>query len=189
MNAIRRRNLLNIYAALMEEIKARISWIDGAIDQATKWPDPAAFHEFGYLQLRMICETIALACLVAHGDLDIVKAFQKEYAADRIIRRLDKLHPNFYPHPRTTTILDSGQYQLNIVEEGDFLKKKELIELYAKCGLVLHRGSLKTLNVGRRQVKPGFSDIKGTLKKFEELLSCHAMFLFAVSSPKCNGAA
>jgi hypothetical protein len=107
MDVPRRRRLLNVYAALMEEIKERVAWIDWAIDKVSDWPSPEAVHEFCYLQLRMICESIALACLIAQGHVGIVKKLRKEYAADRIIKELEKLHPDFFPRPARTTEGDS----------------------------------------------------------------------------------
>jgi hypothetical protein len=69
---------------------------------------PAAIvREVRFLQLRMLCELIALACLMAHGDIPAVQAskkLSKEYSADKIIGQLDALHPNFYPYPVLVTV-------------------------------------------------------------------------------------
>jgi hypothetical protein len=43
---------------------------------------------------------IALGCLTAHGDLQTGK-LKDEYKADKIIKRLQQLHPDFYPHAAT----------------------------------------------------------------------------------------
>jgi hypothetical protein len=172
MDAALRREVLNIYAALMEEIKERVARIDWAIDKASDWPSPEAVHEFCYLQLRMICESIALACLLAQGHIGMMKKLKAEYSADRIIKHLETLHPHFFPRPVRTK--EDG---IEIVQNGSFITKKGLITLYARCGSVLHRGSIKTINPKHRQAKVNFSDLKGILKTLEELLSCHAMFL------------
>lgn len=60
-----------------------------------------AVRDFGFLQLRMICEDIALGCLVAHGDITESnrRKFAREHSADRIMSMLHDLHPNFYPQP------------------------------------------------------------------------------------------
>jgi hypothetical protein len=87
-----------------------------------------------------------LACLIAQGHVGIIKKLKKEYAADRIIKELGKLHPHFFPRPAGTAEGDSERYHLEIIEDGPFLKKKELIDLYGRCGSVLHRGSIKTIN-------------------------------------------
>jgi hypothetical protein len=50
-------------------------------------------REYGFLQLRMLCELIALGCLVAHGDIEETKApvLQNEYKAGVIVKRLERL--------------------------------------------------------------------------------------------------
>jgi hypothetical protein len=57
--------------------------------------------EFCFLQFRMICEGIALGCLLAHGDMPGTQAsrLQREFSAERIMRLLQTLHPKFYPAP------------------------------------------------------------------------------------------
>lgn len=52
----------------MEEAKARIDAITRTTEGKTGLDDIFA-DEFCTLQLRMLCEVIALACLVAHGDI------------------------------------------------------------------------------------------------------------------------
>ena len=44
---------------------------------------------------------IALACLVAHGDVSGAQsaAMRKHYEADWIMDALERLHPEFYPEP------------------------------------------------------------------------------------------
>ena len=63
----------NLYAGLLEEAKGRIFSIDSVIGGRAGIPDPLA-REYGYLQLRMLCEVIALCCLAAHGDLSAAQA-------------------------------------------------------------------------------------------------------------------
>ncbi|MGA7124937.1 MAG: hypothetical protein WBZ19_01415, partial [Chthoniobacterales bacterium] len=87
-----------LYANLLEEAKIRIASIEAVISGRAGLPAPLV-REYSYLQLRILCELIALGCLTAHGDIKATQApkLQKEYAADVIIKRLENLHPNFYP--------------------------------------------------------------------------------------------
>src|SRR5262249_15778508 len=62
---------LELYVALMTEVKIRIQAIDlaaGPVQAMRSFPG-ALIQEFCFLQLRMTCELISLACLVAHGDI------------------------------------------------------------------------------------------------------------------------
>ncbi len=108
------------------------------------WPA----HELCYLQLRMICELIALGCLAAHGELlrNNRRRLLREYNADRIVRKLSKLHASFYPRP-SRQVLDERTGRPISVEpiENDYLHKKDLLALYRESSDNLHRGSLKKL--------------------------------------------
>lgn len=56
-----------LYANIMQEIKIRIAAVDA--ETMNQLPVvPPLVKEFCYLQFRMICEPIAVGCLVAHGD-------------------------------------------------------------------------------------------------------------------------
>ena len=91
---------INLYCNLMEEIKRRIEVIVSVERQTIAVPVIVAL-ELCYLQLRLICETIALGCLVAHGDVTGTQSgkMKKAYEADWILNNLERLHPKFYPIP------------------------------------------------------------------------------------------
>jgi hypothetical protein len=120
---------MEFYCALMQEIKIR----DQGISELSAANTPAQIaYESAYLQLRMICELIALACLIIHGDIPATTRKMKEtWEADKILKRLTEIHPNFYPHPVNAAPGDKFTIQ-NITSEC--LSKSELISLYGKCG-------------------------------------------------------
>src|SRR5216683_4237681 len=92
-----------LYAGLMEEAKARIALVVALIDgKVTTEGTPLSapiLREFGFLQLRLLCEVVALGCLIAHGDIKATQTsrVRKMWEADRIIAKLEDLHPDFYP--------------------------------------------------------------------------------------------
>jgi hypothetical protein len=194
MDALRRRRILDVYAALMEEIKARMSWIESAVAASANWPSPQATYEFGYLQLRLICETLALGCLVVHGEGGLRKKLKSEYAADKIIDRVEKLHPDFYPRPSIVSLHESGRYDVHI-KDSEFFTKNDLVKLYWKCGGILHRGNLKGL-MSRGAPEDGFPQIRDSLEKLKSLLHCHTIFFLDNKTmvvchfrhPEANGA-
>jgi hypothetical protein len=140
------RALRTIYCNLMDEIRHRIEIISKTLDgnyQIPVWP---AF-ELCYLQLRMICELIALGALAVHGDIPAArtKRMRGQIKADWIINALEKLHPPFYPTPGRQIIHpDGGRQFIPIV--GDYLTKPKFLKLYRQCGEVLHRGSFKNMH-------------------------------------------
>src|SRR5262245_52485138 len=121
----------------MLEAKHRLLAMDTVLSGRTGIPN-GAISEFGFLQLRMLCELIALGCLTAHGDLQTGK-LKEAYEADRIIRRLQRLHSELYPLGARRT----GD-QIKLRRDG-FLTKEELPKLYWRCGDLLHRGSYEDL--------------------------------------------
>ncbi len=134
------RAALNDYSMLMEEAKYRLLAMDIVLGGGTGLPK-GAIREFCFLELRMLCELIALGCLTAHGDLKTSK-LKQVYEADRIIRRLQKLHPDFFSVGATPG--KAGP----VLRKDGFLTKKDLVKLYWRCGDALHRGSFQALYHG-----------------------------------------
>lgn len=95
-----------------------------------------------YLQLRMLCETIALGCLVAHGDIKHRDTL-KSWKIPKIIRKLEELNADFYPRGVRFRKTSDGTH----IDEYDVpqLSKTELIKLWDRSGSFLHRGSAKNL--------------------------------------------
>ena len=162
----------NLYQDLMVELKARAESINAVTGLSATIPAPL-LREYGYLQLRMMCELIALGCLVAHGDIPAThtKSFQKAYDPADIFRKLEALHPDFYPVPIKPEKTPDGwhfdQY------DKPYLTKSELIRLYGKCGDVLHKGSVRKLLNGKVQPVVNFDDINEWGQKLLNLVSSH----------------
>ena len=127
-----------------------------------------AVREYCFLQLRMLCELIALGCLTAHGDLQTGK-LKDEYKADKILSRLQQLHSDFYPYAATRT-------EAGIELRKDGFTKEELTKLYWKCGDVLHRGTVETL-WSRKSGDADIEEIRTWKQKIEALLSHHTIFM------------
>ena len=68
-------------------------------------------------------------CLVAHGDLNETNKLIKFYQADRIIKELEELHPDFFPVAVIQKVLAPNLFQWPLKESG-FLTKAEFIKLY-----------------------------------------------------------
>lgn len=105
-----REQIGRLYCCVMEEILIRDEILmavlaDGVAETPCMALQPfmqgRVVEEIAYLQLRMICELIALACLVAHGEVSGVQKadLRKEWNADKIIKKVGSLHPGFYPVP------------------------------------------------------------------------------------------
>jgi hypothetical protein len=164
----------NLYASIMEEAKFRALSINTLTNSGLALPVPL-LRETCFLQLRTLCELIGLGCLVAHGDIKETQSvtFQKAYHAGDIVKRLEKLHPNFYPSPRK---FEFSPGHLHLADyDQQFLTKAELVTLYGKCGDALHRGSLRQLLDPKNQPPADFRDIQEWGQKILNLLSSHVI--------------
>ena len=159
----------------MEEVKIRLDALNYALSANVALP-PQIIRECCFLQLRLLCELIALGCLVAHGDIEATTRLRKEYAAGRIIEQLEKLHPEFYPWPLTQHT-SGTKHDLKGVTTG-FLSKPDLLTLYALCGDILHRGTLKKLLSKVTTIPHDHKDIIEWGQKIQNLLAYHGFLLF-----------
>ena len=101
--------------------------------------------EFLYLQLRMICESIALACLIAHHDIRETKSKKlfNNWSARQIIDQMERIHKDFYPRP-VEQILDTDGKVIGVSSIiNGYLTKDRFLSLYDECNAKLHLGSLK----------------------------------------------
>jgi hypothetical protein len=141
---------LNIYANLMDEVRARIAHVNLATSGRAGFATPI-IREFCYLQIRMLCELVALGCLVAHGDIAGLQSHKvgRSYSAQDILARLTDLRPHFYPVAVKQTMLGSTptgnkHHGLEGINPSPF-PKEALLELYGKTHKYLHRGSLRKI--------------------------------------------
>jgi hypothetical protein len=164
---------MDAYRGILMEIKFRVEAIDSVLN--SEFPLRARIaEEFCYLQLRMICELIAIGCLIIHGELSSRKAdLMKLYKADWIIKVLTGMHPKFFPNPleQHDTTDDPPHW---MYKECGFLTKYELIELYNKhAGDRLHRGSARNILKFDRNID--FVNIQKWRDKIVGLLNRHTI--------------
>ncbi len=143
-NTEKKRDLTNLpmmYANCMEEIKKRVSVVDGFLkgEMTARYLQTTA--ECVALQLRKILELIALASMVANQAeyKKYRRNFRRDWNGKRILDILEKANPEFYPAP-TKQILDPHTGKITETRKIDarFLTKKDYVELYDACGSMLH---------------------------------------------------
>lgn len=170
---------MDLYSGIMDEMRMRVEAVEFALSGLLKFY-PVIIREFSYLQLRMVCELIALGCLLAHGDIPATKTLRKAWSTEDIFKTLERLHPDFYPHP-FEQISQQGFEELRQIQSG-FLTKAELLSLTAQCGRVLHRGSVKRLMAGPISAQPDHRDIRDWIRKIRLLLKAHRIALLGGDS-------
>ncbi len=154
----------------MEEIKLRIDYINQAIGGRFAFPHQLT-REFCFLQLRMIFELIAVACLCANSRHINVATLEKQWNANEIIARLSSLNPEFFPKAVLVTRMPHGFDCVDITPEP--MSKKEFLNLYGRCGASLHRGSLRKISSSLPSTPVILADVQDTLSAIVKLLNSH----------------
>jgi hypothetical protein len=165
---------LETYRSLMWEIKFRIEAIDDVLNGKLRIRQKIA-EEFCYLQLRMICEVIAIACLVVHGNLKPRPKLFESYKASWIISELGKLHSKFFPRALGPDGREADGMLKFVEKTGGFLTQDELEKLWERhTGTMLHRGSAKVI-LGKADRPVDFKKIGAWRTKIVALLERHTL--------------
>jgi hypothetical protein len=174
--AMKIHKVLQPYCSLMQDIKTRVAAMLILAQNRTGLPDPAAF-ECEQLQIRMISETLAVACLLVHGDVEGARnaRLSKAYQADKIMNALEKLHPRFYPRPINQILRDGVPVAIEDIKEG-FLTKEEMLKSYREAAGFLHVGSLNEFLANERAISDRQS-VRAWARTLTMLLSHHCIFL------------
>jgi hypothetical protein len=171
------QEFLYIYRRMMEDRRRRLNAIEALVNDETGLEARFA-REASYLHLRMICETIALVCIIAHeGFSDLAAVNLKDaYAADKIINALSKLHDRFYPQPIIVERRAGSRMSIrdNTIEH---LSKEELKAVYHKCGGVLHRGTPMKIRTGEEIEKDWIAYVIKQTQLAVNLLAHHALVM------------
>ena len=163
------------YRDLMIEAKARALSINAIWGDQRGIPSPL-IREYGVLQIRMLCEIIGLACLVAHGDLVAQGPanLRKAYAPGEIFAALEEMHDDFFPVPMEPQQTNDGWHMAEYAG-GSALEKQEVKAVWDQCGGYLHKGNLKRLVRQNDPVQANFADVSEWGQKIMNLLSNHRM--------------
>lgn len=168
--------LRNRYFNIMTEIRQRIDVITGVYKESKRLP-PFASRELVYIQMRMICELIGLACLTAHGNMErvLTKNVYDAYEPGKIFSHLETLHPLFYPIPVEQKLADDGSLEAIIPNRSlPHLKKDEVPKLHAICGQFLHQGSIGKFDANKEW---DYKESAQWVNKIIGLLNRHAIVL------------
>jgi hypothetical protein len=125
----------------------------------------------------MICELVALGCLVAHGDLKQSSGLRGEWSAGEIMKQLEDLHPQFYPYAIIQTKTSTGFHIHK--RDPQPLPKVDFLRLYGRLGDALHRGSLKKLMKPNIPHQTQFPQVITKLQKLVDMFSNHAVVMYS----------
>lgn len=182
----------------MHELAIRVELAANACDGKLNLHLPYA-REYCYLQFRRICELMALGCLVLHEDIPLTHttAAKREWNAERIMKLLNKAHPHSFPQCVTTTTVD-GMHHFDANSKPNALSYPEFRTLYNKCGEILHRGTIKSIEIEGPIDHSEYEQVIAWHRKIVDLMNQHiiaqrsgnAMYLISLKSenglPACS---
>lgn len=168
-----------LYSGFMNEIQLRMVALRANLERLRsdlQNPWAFAYGEFCFLQIRLICEGLALAALSVHHDLPGAHTSRilKEWRAGDLFDRLSLINPHCFPTPVRAT---QGAGQLHFADvPGPHLDRAGLSEIYDYCGHILHRGGLKNYLAGKRK-SASVERIHRFLEDINNLLGEHVVLL------------
>jgi hypothetical protein len=123
----------------LRQVKRRLRLVRAVTGRTLASGDEGADAEFACLQLRKTLELVAYAALAAnrerygqaHADVD------RAWSAKRILERLRRMHPHFYPVPVAPVPQGPNRWHFEEVEDG-FLTQDDFEFLFDKCCDVVH---------------------------------------------------
>ena len=184
--ALTREEIGPIYIALMQQIVVRQDAIRDSAAEAlgnpahdSNWKNA----EFCYLQIRRVCEYVAIGVLVAHGENEefLTSTLVKEWNAGKLFGKLTSLNPNAFPMPVVTELNPEGDGKHRVVPQRPALDAKELAKIYNACGDRLHSASLRRILNGRLP-EYNFDDVRDWTNGLTKTLGNHLILLPEISS-------
>lgn len=166
---------LHMYRSFMEEIKVRMDTIDRYLKRISDEKgegDCFTDAESCILQVRYICELIALSTVAAHGLVGVTSRIRDEWNADKIFKLLEGLNANSFPRAVRPSQTVASQFELL---KGE-MDSSELRKVYNACGENLHRGAMKHFfKEARRAYEPEV--LVGWINRIKALLTMHVVMI------------
>ena len=154
------------YGDLMVEIKNRIN---SALDMLGRDDQPVSVInlESAALQIRKVIECVMHASVVVNID-NISNGLTKEWDANKLMARIEKINPNYYPQP---VKLEIKQGVKTWAPDKGFISKADFKNLYNKIGELAHVKS--PFNNKKIDVQTIKKEMVSDLKQLMKLLNHH----------------
>lgn len=164
------------YASLMKEIKLRVKVIDHFSFGGGNAVFVPTTVECIYLQLRKVLELIAFGSLVANKKLyaEVHDNFAKHWNAKLLVQDLRRVNPNFYPRAIHEVAPEDPGRGNHFVDRDDSLTEREFVELYERCGRILHADNPFGSKADWKQYR---EEIMSWRQKLLNLLNSHTIRL------------
>jgi hypothetical protein len=140
----------------MEEIKWRLRVVRDKVEPIKEHPGGDMEQqlldlELSYLQIRFVCELIAMSALNAHHSYGLTKELLDEWHADQIFAELENINPHCFPVHVWSGRGDDGVWHFQTSPDYG-LTRQHLRQIYGRCGDNLHRGFLRNALTGKEKL-------------------------------------
>jgi hypothetical protein len=169
---------LRAYVTVLNEIKLRHRKLSSEVLKGKNLLSNAFVHDLSWVQIRLMCELLAIALVLVHEETPNTrsKAIMDAWQADFILRKLKKLHPDYFPQPLVESPDPLKPGAVGMADrEHDCTTLPELIKLYTVSGDHLHRGSMSDILAGKKSDKFNPTTVTTPLSRFANLLSIHTI--------------
>jgi len=166
------------YCNCMEEVQ-RISLVQSVLARSVTTGQDAFDTELIFVQFRKVLEQIAFASLAANKVKysAAYATFATHWNAQRMLRDLKKINPDFYPLPLDlVSIGDKGTNRVIHFEPvfDGFMTQDDFVCLYDKCGQILH--ARNPFNPQDPVIQIGYS-VAQWVTRIRRLLATHLVHL------------
>ena len=147
-----RDELARQYQRFVQEIKIRLAAIRNAVEMAKADVEGQGFlqAEFAFIQLRYVCELIALSALWAHQHQGVPDKFKDAWHPAEIFKELEKSNEHCFPF--ACRVEQPADRNLEFIPRTEALMtRSELAVIYGRCGDALHRVKFGMFLKGRRK--------------------------------------
>ena len=164
------------YASLMKEVKLRVKVIDHLAFGGGNALFVPTTVECIYLQLRKVLELVVFGSLVANKALysQVHENFSKHWNAKLLIKDLRRVNPNFYPRAIHEVEPEDTEKGDHFIDRHDSLTETEFVELFERCGRILHADNPFGSKVDWEQYRKEIMDWR---QKILNLLNSHTIRL------------
>ena len=141
MEDLKRNKELDMYCALMNEVKKRTQAITDMLRGRTTTSFRSTNIEFMCLQIRKMLELISMGSLVLNKDEfeTIGKKYEDFWNAKLILQDIERLNPDFYPIAITEVKSQRPGVANDLVNKtSGYLTREEFVKVYDKCGKMMH---------------------------------------------------
>jgi hypothetical protein len=158
------------YLQVLFEVNARLEFLKSL--KSSNLPYGIS-REVCHLQLRHICELVAIGCLVVQGDYTSSAELSGEYNPQKVFRGLEKLYAGFFPQAASITTVN-GNLDIHANANPAAMTRKEMETLWGKTGNYLHRLKIKNFFREEEAAESNFwPELDTYVMKLEALLNPH----------------